>query len=199
MFLLAPTRRHDSTVVQVVLHEYLSYNWHSLEDVYDANRHLLGEDGLFCTWSKSMEVCQVLLVVHAFCADPSASHLTSIQAWSTCLLSLLQHSVAVMACTLWSSLAGAGWHSVPTQCPSPAACPAAGTGMRFCSHHLSIQASLCTDLHGTFVPVQRQQSGAITIPASPPRPLGRFRHTLSDTSLAASVPGSMSNLSELDG
>ena len=42
--------------VQVVLHEYLSYNWHNLEDVYEANRHLLGEDGLFCTWSKSLEV-----------------------------------------------------------------------------------------------------------------------------------------------
>ena len=51
----------------------------------------------------------------------------------------------------------------------------------------------------SLVLVQRQQSGAITIPASPPRPLGRFRHTLSETSLAASVPGSMSNLSELDG
>ena len=37
----------------MVLHEYLSFNWKNLDDVYEANQHLLREDGLMCTWIKS--------------------------------------------------------------------------------------------------------------------------------------------------
>lgn len=40
----------------MVLHEYLSFNWKNLDDVFEANQHLLREDGLMCTWNKSGKV-----------------------------------------------------------------------------------------------------------------------------------------------
>ena len=42
--------------LQVVLHEYLSFNWKNLDSVYEVNQHLLREDGLMCTWTKSLQV-----------------------------------------------------------------------------------------------------------------------------------------------
>lgn len=39
--------------LECLLHEYLSYNWDRVEEVLDANRHLLRDDGLVCAWPRN--------------------------------------------------------------------------------------------------------------------------------------------------
>ena len=36
--------------IECILHEYLSFNWDRVEDIYDANSVYLSEDGLRCLW-----------------------------------------------------------------------------------------------------------------------------------------------------
>jgi len=36
--------------IECILHEYLSFNWDRVEDIYDANSVYLAEDGLKCQW-----------------------------------------------------------------------------------------------------------------------------------------------------
>ena len=36
--------------IECILHEYLSFNWDRVEDIYDANSVYLSEDGLRCFW-----------------------------------------------------------------------------------------------------------------------------------------------------
>lgn len=36
--------------IECILHEYLSFNWDRVEDIYDANAIYLSEDGLKCPW-----------------------------------------------------------------------------------------------------------------------------------------------------
>ena len=39
--------------IECILHEYLSFNWDRVEDIYDANSVYLSEDGLRCLWRSS--------------------------------------------------------------------------------------------------------------------------------------------------
>ena len=39
--------------LECLLHEYLSYNWHRVDEVLDANRHLLRDEGLVCAWLRN--------------------------------------------------------------------------------------------------------------------------------------------------
>ena len=36
--------------LECILHEYLSFNWDQVEEIYDANKHLLRDEGLVCAW-----------------------------------------------------------------------------------------------------------------------------------------------------
>ena len=38
--------------LEVILHEYLSFNWDRVEQVLEANEHLLRQDGLACPWKQ---------------------------------------------------------------------------------------------------------------------------------------------------
>lgn len=44
--------------IECILHEYLSFNWDRLDDIYDANALYLSADGLKCLWNShsSMQV-----------------------------------------------------------------------------------------------------------------------------------------------
>ena len=44
--------------IECILHEYLSFNWDRVEDIYDANAVYLAPDGLACSWKShsSMQV-----------------------------------------------------------------------------------------------------------------------------------------------
>ena len=44
--------------IECILHEYLSFNWDRVEDIYDANAVYLAPDGLACSW-KSHSTMQV--------------------------------------------------------------------------------------------------------------------------------------------
>ena len=39
--------------IECILHEYLSFNWDRVEDIYDANSVYLSENGLKCSWHSS--------------------------------------------------------------------------------------------------------------------------------------------------
>ena len=45
--------------LECILHEYLSFNWDRVEEIYEANKHLLREEGLVCAWKStaSLAVC----------------------------------------------------------------------------------------------------------------------------------------------
>ena len=45
--------------LECILHEYLSFNWDRVDDIYDVNSHLLREEGLVCTWRSqpALNVC----------------------------------------------------------------------------------------------------------------------------------------------
>ena len=45
--------------IECILHEYLSFNWDRVEDIYDANAIYLSEDGLKCPWHSKhhLSVC----------------------------------------------------------------------------------------------------------------------------------------------
>ena len=36
--------------LECILHEYLSFNWDRVDEIYEANKHLLREEGLVCAW-----------------------------------------------------------------------------------------------------------------------------------------------------
>jgi hypothetical protein len=36
--------------IECILHEYLSFNWDRVEDIYEANSIYLAPDGLACSW-----------------------------------------------------------------------------------------------------------------------------------------------------
>ena len=36
--------------IECILHEYLSFNWDRVEEIFDANSVYLSEDGLKCPW-----------------------------------------------------------------------------------------------------------------------------------------------------
>ena len=36
--------------IECILHEYLSFNWDRVEDIYEANAPYLDENGLRCSW-----------------------------------------------------------------------------------------------------------------------------------------------------
>ena len=52
--------------IECILHEYLSFNWDRVEDIYDANSVYLSEDGLRCLWRSShhLSVGAGLLLCH---------------------------------------------------------------------------------------------------------------------------------------
>lgn len=39
--------------IECILHEYLSFNWDRLEEIYDANAMYLSDGGLKCLWNSS--------------------------------------------------------------------------------------------------------------------------------------------------
>ncbi len=39
--------------IECILHEYLSFNWDRVEDVFEANALYLSETGLKCLWKSS--------------------------------------------------------------------------------------------------------------------------------------------------
>lgn len=39
--------------IECILHEYLSFNWDRVEEIYDANAMYLSADGLKCLWNSS--------------------------------------------------------------------------------------------------------------------------------------------------
>ena len=67
------SRPLERLVAQVVLHEYLSFNWKNLDSVYEVNQHLLREDGLMCTWTKSLQARCACCACCA-CRDRASRH-----------------------------------------------------------------------------------------------------------------------------
>lgn len=57
--------------IECILHEYLSFNWDRVDDIYDANAMYLSADGLKCLWSSHSN----LQVRNDFLTCPSASEL----------------------------------------------------------------------------------------------------------------------------
>ena len=60
--------------IECILHEYLSFNWDRVEDIYDANSVYLSEDGLRCLWRSnhhlsvgaSLFLCNVKGPLHGY-------------------------------------------------------------------------------------------------------------------------------------
>lgn len=50
--------------LECILHEYLSFHWDRLDEIYDANRHLLRKEGPVCVWRSvaSLSVSCLLLL-----------------------------------------------------------------------------------------------------------------------------------------
>ena len=75
--------------IECILHEYLSFNWDRVEDIYDANAIYLSEDGLKCAWHSKhhLSVCSQiyhhgLFLWHQYCG--LISRLMSCGRWCTC-------------------------------------------------------------------------------------------------------------------
>ena len=60
--------------IECILHEYLSFNWDRVEDIYDANSVYLSEDGLRCLWRSNhhLSVGAGLLLSHENCLQATA-------------------------------------------------------------------------------------------------------------------------------
>ena len=42
--------------IECILHEYLSFNWDRVEEIFDANSVYLAEDGLKCPWYSNRDL-----------------------------------------------------------------------------------------------------------------------------------------------
>ncbi len=42
--------------IECILHEYLSFNWDRVEEIFDANSVYLSEDGLKCPWYSNRDL-----------------------------------------------------------------------------------------------------------------------------------------------
>lgn len=42
--------------LECILHEYLSFNWDRVDDIYEANKHLLRQEGLVCAWKSAADL-----------------------------------------------------------------------------------------------------------------------------------------------
>lgn len=62
--------------LECILHEYLSFNWDRVVEIYNANKHLLREEGLVCAW-KSVACLAVSCLPYDLCV---ASNLSSFPA-----------------------------------------------------------------------------------------------------------------------
>ena len=49
--------------IECILHEYLSFNWDRVENIYEANAPYLDENGLRCSW-KSHSSLQARTLFH---------------------------------------------------------------------------------------------------------------------------------------
>ncbi|CAL8471980.1 g11522 [Coccomyxa elongata] len=59
--------------IECILHEYLSFNWDRLEEIYDANAMYLSDGGLKCLWNSSPNLQSTHGSSNSLGASPSAS------------------------------------------------------------------------------------------------------------------------------
>ena len=59
--------------IECILHEYLSFNWDRVEDIYDANAPYLDENGLRCSW-KSHSILQAIFPPFAHLPEVVTQH-----------------------------------------------------------------------------------------------------------------------------
>ncbi|KAK9905596.1 hypothetical protein WJX75_002717 [Coccomyxa subellipsoidea] len=60
--------------IECILHEYLSFNWDRVDDIYDANAMYLSADGLKCLWSSHSNLQSLHGSSNSLGASPTASN-----------------------------------------------------------------------------------------------------------------------------